>query len=62
VRGQAQLDQAGVADLVLVQLGLHPSGPAAGHHRPDRGRAAIFAQIGGLEGHLQPEIWKLVEW
>ncbi len=24
--------------------------------------AAIFAQIGGPEGHLQPEIWKLVEW
>jgi len=24
--------------------------------------AAIFAQVGGPEGHLQPEIWKLVEW
>jgi hypothetical protein len=24
--------------------------------------AAIFAQVGGSEGNLQPEIWKLVEW
>src|SRR5262245_21118671 len=24
--------------------------------------AAIFAQIGGSDGNLQPEIWKLVEW
>jgi hypothetical protein len=24
--------------------------------------AAIFAQVGGPEGGLQPEIWKLVEW
>jgi predicted ATPase len=24
--------------------------------------AAIFAQVGGPEGRLQPEIWKLVEW
>jgi hypothetical protein len=24
--------------------------------------AAIFAEIGGGAGDLQPEIWKLVEW